>query len=178
MKDHTAAQHGIVAEDIADALFGLAGVNDDRAADLAGKFELKTEDLFLPIARREIVVKIQPGLADGHQARMRIAMHGGECVEIAVRTLAGFVWVNSGRHEHVLMRFEDAGGVGGVGGRGGDGDHTIDALLGGSFDQSVSLRGQLRKCQVAVRVDQHRGILVSVGLNAQQAATRRSAPAP
>ena len=117
--------------------------------------------LFLPIARREIVVKIEAGLADRHQTLARTSMHRAEFVEIVVRTFAGFVRVNSGRHEHVVVRFENPGGVISIGGRGGDRDHAIDALFGGSFDQGLRLFGQLRKCQVAMRIDQHREILAS-----------------
>ena len=58
----------LLFEDGRRLVVGLAGVDDDGQAHLAGQAELPAEDLALDVARRVVVVEVEADLADGHDA--------------------------------------------------------------------------------------------------------------
>ena len=101
--DHSAGLAGaLLLEDGRGLVVGLARVDDDRQRDLAREPELAPKHLPLHLARRVVVVKVQPDLAHRHDAS--VARQPPKLVPGGVRRDARLVRVNAGGRRQAVAR--------------------------------------------------------------------------
>lgn len=94
----------------------LPVVDDDRQTEVVGQPELRLEDLLLHVARREIVVVVEPDLPDRDD--LGVARVTGDGVEVARREGARLVRVHPRRAVEIIIRVgEREPGGGGFHGR-------------------------------------------------------------
>ena len=131
-------------------LVGVAGVDDDRLAELGGDLELRFEEALLVVVRGVLAEVVEARLAD--RDRARVAEQVAKLVEAVRVGLVRVVRVDAedgvdavvllGERER-LVRARDAGG---------DGDHAVDADGAGSLEGLGCLVG----VEVRVGVDHAR----------------------
>ena len=90
----------LLPEDARAVLVGLAHVDDERLADLAREPDRPAQRLALPARGREVVVVVEPGLADRDDARVLGEL--GAALPILLGSLAGVVGMDGDGRRNLL----------------------------------------------------------------------------
>lgn len=142
-------------------VLGLARVHDDGERVLLGERELRRERAPLQLARRMVVVVIEPALSDGDRAAAQAL---GERRRIARGVEAGrVVRVHaSGEDDEARMRLRDPGRLSRLLDGGADADDSRRARIAGASDHrvAVAVEGRVREVGVAVEEAFHVGLVV------------------
>ena len=131
----------------------VARMDDQRQPGFARRGNVLAQALRLRLARRIVVVIVEPGLADRHDLRM--FRQRDQRLGVDVQFLMGVVRMGADRAENLrkflcdrkhLRKFPHAGA---------DGDHAADAGGAGARHHGVEFAGEIGKIEVAVAVDEH-----------------------
>lgn len=151
----------IIRQNVADALLGLAGVDHDRPLQLTRRLEVGAENRLLTFRRGEVVVEIEPGLADADDSMpVRVclplpAVEGGQSLQVIGGALAGFVRMDAGDEVDVWEFGQQVEPGAGLVERRCHVDDARHAGVASPLEHRADLRGQLVEGQVAVCVNQH-----------------------
>ena len=160
-------QHGLersarhfLLKDAAALVIGLAGVDHQRQAGLARGCDMRAEPAFLGVPGAVVVEIVEPGLAERDHLGMpgqRDQLRGRDAV-----LLIRIVRMGADRAEHVLEPLGDREQLGQPAYPGRDRHQAADAGSGGARDDAIQILSEIRKIQMAVRVDQHHAAVGSM----------------
>ncbi len=110
MEDAAQAANASSRKDAQRVVFGFARVDDDGQREVARQLQLRAKDRLLDVPRREVVVIVQPNLADragrGDEFDPAGRQPGGGCR--VVGKLVRLMRVDADRKPHVRPRRRDA----------------------------------------------------------------------
>lgn len=142
-----------VFQDGSHIIIGIARVNDKRQARLARRFDMGAQTLCLCVARRIVIMIVEPGFADRDclpMLRQRDDFIGRDAALFtcivrmrADRTIDRFMALGDGT-DHVELAYARA-----------NRDHQPDTGRGSARNDRILLFRQPRKIEMAMTVDQH-----------------------
>ncbi len=143
----------LVLQDRGGVVLRLAGMDDDRQAELARKRDLAAEHALGDVGRGVIVVVVEAGLADPDAFGMLgEPAHGGEIRRRLARRL---VRMGSDGEEDAVVALGDLGEPRRLVDPRADGDHPLDARRRArALDDRVEFVGEIGKIEMAMAVDQ------------------------
>jgi hypothetical protein len=134
-------------------VFGVASMHHHGFRHLLGKLELGGEGIALEVARRIVVVVVQPAFTHCYGASPEKLAQPRDVASRIERS--GVVRVDScrGEHEPGVIRGNSRGNRGRIE-RLSDADNPRRARLAGAGDYRVAVAGERRVCEVGVAVDE------------------------
>ena len=139
-------------QDRGDIVVGVARMDDERQVELAGERDMPTKDSLGDIARRVVIVIIEPRLADPDAFGMSgESAHGGEILGPLPRRL---MRMRADGEEDVVVPLRDGDHACGLRHFGADGDHALDAGPPRALDDPIKVVGEVGKIEVAMAVDE------------------------
>ena len=111
------------------------------------------EDLFLDISRAQIVVEVEPGLANPDD--FRVGSQGDQLLPAECGVILRLMRVHTDRAPNPVMRFGDRLHPGQLVETGADRQHRPDPGRSGARDNRFALCREIREVEVAMTVDEH-----------------------
>ena len=136
-----------------DVFVGGAGVDDERQTGDARRLDVAAEAGHLIVARRGVVVVIEPGFADGNDARVLCQAH--DIVERHVGFLACLMRMCADRAPDAIVGLDDLPQLLEAAHARRDRHHRADAGRRGALDERRAIRLEVREVEMAVAVDEH-----------------------
>ncbi len=145
----------LLLQDLGHDRVRLAGVHHQGNAELARRRHVGPEHPRLDVARAEIVMEVEPRLADADD--LGAARQLAQGIHAKRRIFLGFVRMRPDRAPDVLMGHGH--GVDRLEGRDlvADGQHQLHARSAGALDHVLAVGVELMRMQIDVAVDQHLG---------------------
>ncbi|GBF28137.1 hypothetical protein MnTg02_03200 [bacterium MnTg02] len=139
------------------------GVDDERQARFARGGNMHAEARRLHIARRIVIMIIEPRFANTHDFGM-----GGELDKLLrghIRLFGRIVWMSADRTENILMPFRDCQNSVEFPHARGDGHHELHPRIRRARQHAVEILGQAGEIQMAVAIDKGKGHLCCFQFN-------------
>ncbi len=150
----------LLFEDARGVVVGLARMDDQRQSGLARRRDMRAEAALLRLARRIVVVVVEPGFAERDDLGVTRAENeiGGGQIELFVRIMrmradrAKNVGKALGDRQHSVMTANARR----------DGHDAPDTDVARASDHGVELGGEIGKVEMAVAIDEHVSIVPRV----------------
>ena len=143
----------LLLQDAGDVLVGVAGMDDERQAQLARRRDMGAEASLLQIARAVVVVIVEPGLADRHHLGMPRQAH--DLVQRDVFLFVRMMRMGADRAEDSVMGLDNLEQLAEAPHPRGDRHHEADPRRTRTGKHRLTLGAEIGKIEMAVTVDEH-----------------------
>ncbi len=128
-------------------------MDHQRQTGLPRRLDMTSEARFLVLDRAEVIMIVQPGLADRHDLVTRSRRK--DVLQRQILFFCGVVRMRSGGAEDVRIRLSQRVDLVKTAHPRANRDHRTDALLTRSLDHGIAFGCEIGKIQMAMAVDKH-----------------------